>query len=263
MPWRTQVVVTGAVGADHRLEPEHVEPPPEARRRSARTARRPSTVGTSEARRPPQRSLGAQPCSATRRTASQPRARCRPASHVDADAAARPRARRRRARTPRPRSSQTASTSTGGSGRLDGARGEQARAGEHRGQRLGHRTQPGVDDQRQLHRARRTGPSELLDEHGQARDGAGQLAEQPAVAALARGQVPGDDLVDRGSLGPGLQQAAVVDEMVEQRRNGPPVAGLGGGHRRHAPNANRSRPRHRARVTRPRHWTSARPLDQT
>ena len=46
-------------------------------------------------------------------------------------------------------------------GRLDRARGEQARPGEHRGQRLGHRPEAGVDDERHVDRAGRGGPGQL------------------------------------------------------------------------------------------------------
>ena len=182
--------------------------------------------GTSDGRGPPQRSLGAQPCPATRRTASSQSAPPRSSGSVGR------------------RGSTTATTSSGhelrhplqpdrvdvgGRGGLDGAGGEQAGPGEHRGQRLRHRAQPGVDDQRHVDRPRRAGPGQLRHERGQPGDRADQLPDEPAVAAVADGQVAGDDRVDAGRVRARRQQAGVVDEVGEQRRDGQRVRWVGRG----------------------------------
>ncbi len=108
-------------------------------------------------------------------------------------------------------------------GRLDRARGEQARSGEHRGQRLGDGAEPRVDDQRDVDRAagRRTG--QLRDERGQPRHGAHQLTDEAAVAPVARGQVAGHRDIHIGGARARPQQARVVDELGEQGWDGPRV----------------------------------------
>ena len=81
-------------------------------------------------------------------------------------------------------------------GRLHRAGGEQAGPGEHRGQRLRHGAEAGVDDQRQVDRpARAADRASSATSAGQPRHRAHELADQPAVAAVAGGEVARHDHV--------------------------------------------------------------------
>ena len=123
--------------------------------------------------------------------------------------------------------------------RLDRARGEQAGAGEHRRQRLRDGAEPGVDDQREVDRAAGHRAGQLGDERGQPRHRAHELADEPAVAAVADGEVARDDHVDIRRRRLRAQQARVVDELGEQGWDGPRVRAA---RRCHGPDANGSLP---------------------
>ena len=141
--------------------------------------------------------------------------------------------RRRRART---RDPVQPDASTSGGAAVSTVRGrEQARPGQHGGQRLRHGAEPGVDHQREVDRAGWGRARQLRHQRRQPRHRAGEVPDQAAVAAVAGGEVAGDDGVHGRGGRLRAQQAGVVHEAREQGWDGP---GVRSGRRRHGEDGN-------------------------